>query len=75
MENILSARSLGMYGIVFDDSRTVIRALHNLLGDPVERGRQYLTSNAKKLLSVTDNSILLEENFTQLLILEATRDR
>ncbi|OJA11699.1 hypothetical protein AZE42_02093 [Rhizopogon vesiculosus] len=75
MENVLSARSLGMCGIVFDDSRTVIRALHNLLGDPVERGRQYLTLNAKKLLSVTDNGILLEENFAQLLILEVTRDR
>jgi len=75
VENVLSARSLGMYGIVFDDQRKVIRELHNLLGDPVERGRQYLTLNAKKLQSVTGNGILLRENFSQLLILEATCDR
>ncbi|KAG1872508.1 HAD-like domain-containing protein [Suillus subalutaceus] len=75
MENVLSARSLGMHGIVFDDHRKVVRALYNLLGDPVERGRQYLTVNAKKLLSVTDNGNLLRENFSQLLILEATDNR
>ncbi|KAG1752977.1 HAD-like domain-containing protein [Suillus lakei] len=75
MENVLSARSLGMRGIVFDDHRKVVRALYNLLGDPVERGRQYLTLNAKKLLSVTDNGIFLRENFAQLLILEATDNR
>ncbi|KAG2111261.1 Haloacid dehalogenase-like hydrolase-domain-containing protein [Suillus discolor] len=75
MENVLSARSLGMRGIIFDNTRKVVRALYNLLGDPVERGRQYLTMNAKKLLSVTDNGILLRENFAQLLILEATDNR
>ncbi|KAG2033750.1 Haloacid dehalogenase-like hydrolase-domain-containing protein [Suillus americanus] len=75
MENVLSARSLGMHGIFFDDRRKVVRALYNLLGDPVERGRQYLTVNAKKLLSVTDNGIVLRENFSQLLILEATGNR
>ncbi|KAG1751588.1 Haloacid dehalogenase-like hydrolase-domain-containing protein [Suillus paluster] len=74
IENVLSARSLGMHGIIFDDHRKVIRALYNLLGDPVERGRQYLTLNAKKLQSVTDSGILLRENFAQLLILEATHD-
>ncbi|KAG1881344.1 HAD-like domain-containing protein [Suillus tomentosus] len=75
MVNVLSARSLGMRGIIFDDTREVIRVLYNLLGDPVERGRQYLNMNAKKLLSVTDNGILLRENFAQLLILEATDNR
>ncbi|KAG1723184.1 HAD-like domain-containing protein [Suillus paluster] len=74
-ENVLSARSLGMRGIIFDDNRKVIRALYNLLGEPVERGREYLTLNAKKLQSVTDTGILLRDNFAQLLILEATHDR
>ncbi|KAG0697555.1 Haloacid dehalogenase-like hydrolase-domain-containing protein [Suillus ampliporus] len=74
-ENVLSARSLGMHGIIFDDHPKVIRAIYNLLGDPVERGRQYLTLNAKKLQSVTDSGILLRDNFAQLLILETTRDR
>ncbi|KAG2138330.1 Haloacid dehalogenase-like hydrolase-domain-containing protein [Suillus clintonianus] len=75
IDNVLSARSLGMHGIVFDDHRKVVRALYNLLGDPVERGRQYLTLNAKKHLSVTDSGAVLRENFAQLLILEATDDR
>ncbi|KAG2138331.1 Haloacid dehalogenase-like hydrolase-domain-containing protein [Suillus clintonianus] len=75
IDNVLSARSLGMHGIIFDDHRKVVRALYNLLGDPVERGRQYLTLNAKKHLSVTENGIVLRENFAQLLILEATDDR
>ncbi|KAG1890277.1 hypothetical protein F4604DRAFT_1889197 [Suillus subluteus] len=74
-KNVLSARSLGMRGIVFDDHHKVVRALYNLLGDPVERGRQYLTVNTKKLLSVTENGIFLRENFAQLLILEATDNR
>ncbi|KAG1725923.1 HAD-like domain-containing protein [Suillus lakei] len=72
MENVLSVRSLGMRGIVFEDHCQVVRTLYNLLGDPVERGRQYLTLNAKKLLSITNNGISLWENFSQLLILEAT---
>ncbi|KAH7926721.1 HAD-like protein [Leucogyrophana mollusca] len=75
LENVLSARSLGLHGIVFDDPLKVIRALRNLLGDPVQRGQGYLRSNAKKLESVTDNGIVLRENFAQLLILEATRDK
>ncbi|KAH7914156.1 Haloacid dehalogenase-like hydrolase-domain-containing protein [Hygrophoropsis aurantiaca] len=75
LENVLSARSLGLHGIVFDDPLKVIRALRNLLGDPVQRGQDYLCENAKKLDSITNNGVTLRENFAQLLILEATRDK
>ncbi|TFK44736.1 Haloacid dehalogenase-like hydrolase-domain-containing protein [Crucibulum laeve] len=80
LENVLSARSLGFHGIVFDNPVPVKRALRNLVGDPVTRGREFLEQNAGKLLSVTDSSekreaVILEENFAQLLILEATNDR
>ncbi|KAF9028280.1 HAD-like protein [Hymenopellis radicata] len=74
-ENVLSARSLGLHGIVFDDKAKVKRALRNLLGDPVVRGRQYLSNNAGKLYSVTDGGVELRENFAQLLILEATSNK
>ncbi len=74
-ENVLTARSLGLHGIIFDDRSRVTRALRNLLSDPVSRGREYLSSNAKRLQSKTDGGIVLEENFAQLLILEATGDR
>ncbi|EGO25300.1 hypothetical protein SERLADRAFT_448283 [Serpula lacrymans var. lacrymans S7.9] len=75
LENVLSARSLGMKGIVFDDVCKVIRALRNLLGDPVTRGQNYLKQNAKHHDSVTNGGVVLRENFAQLLILEATEDK
>ncbi|KAF8910343.1 Haloacid dehalogenase-like hydrolase-domain-containing protein [Mucidula mucida] len=74
-ENVLSARSLGLHGIVFHDKAKVKRALRNLLGDPIVRGRQYLSNNAGKLYSVTDGGVELRENFAQLLILESTSNR
>ncbi|TFK75393.1 HAD-like protein [Pluteus cervinus] len=80
LENVLSARSLGMYGIVFDSPGPVKRALRNLIGDPISRGREYLRQNAGHLESVTAGTeqqepIALHENFAQLLILEVTGDR
>ncbi|KAJ7703151.1 Haloacid dehalogenase-like hydrolase-domain-containing protein [Mycena rosella] len=77
LENVVSARSLGLHGIVFPrgGSDKVKRALRNLIGDPVLRGRDYLQRNAGALQSVTDNGIVLQENFAQLLILELTGDR
>ena len=50
------------------------RALRNLLGDPLERGKRFLDKNAGQLYSLTDNGVVLKENFAQLLILEATDD-
>jgi FMN phosphatase YigB (HAD superfamily) len=70
LDNVLSARSLGLRGIVFEDSSKVMRVLRNLLGNPVHRGRDY-----NQLHSLTDNGITLTENFARLLILEATRKR
>ncbi|KAJ6499937.1 Haloacid dehalogenase-like hydrolase-domain-containing protein [Mycena vitilis] len=77
LENVLSARSLGLHGIVFPKggSNKVKQALRNLIGDPVLRGRDYLQRNAQHLESITDNGILLQENFAQLLILELTGDK
>lgn len=74
-ENVLSARSVGLHGIVFDNARKVARALRNLVGDPVTRGQEFLNINAGQLKSLTDNHITLDENFAQVLILEATGDR
>lgn len=75
VENVLTARSLGFTGIVFDDVSNVIRKLLNLLGDPIKRGRDFLSSNAKKLESVTDTGVVVEENLAQLLILESTENK
>jgi FMN phosphatase YigB (HAD superfamily) len=74
-ENILSARSLGFCGIVFDNAKNVGRSLRNLIGDPVKRGREYLGRHAGSHDSVTDGDVKIHENFAQLLILELLEDR
>lgn len=71
-ENVLSARSLGMHGVVYEnlvDARTAIRYL---VGDPVSRGWEFLRIHAGQHESVTDSGLAVGENFAQLLILEAT---
>jgi len=73
-ENVFSARSFGMRGIIFDDQKRVIQAIRNAVQDPVDRARSYLQTNAKLLHSVTSTGVPLKENFAQLLILEATCD-
>ncbi|KAJ7139011.1 HAD-like protein [Mycena epipterygia] len=75
LENVLSARSLGLKGIVFQKFDEVERQLKVLFRDPVVAGEQWLRSNAKRMSSLTNTGVVLEENFAQLLILEATGDR
>ncbi|KAI0310794.1 HAD-like domain-containing protein [Amylostereum chailletii] len=74
-ENVLSARSLGMHGIVFDNPETVRVTLRALIGDPIRRGRDYLDANAGQLDSVTNTGLVIGENFAQLLIFEVTNQR
>jgi len=79
-ENIFSARSLGMHGIVCKTPEALERDLRNLFGDPVKRGREFLQRNAGHLDSFTQStdrhtSMEIKENWSQLLILEATGDR
>jgi FMN phosphatase YigB (HAD superfamily) len=74
-ENVLAARSLGINGIVFDNVERVQQALRNLVSDPVSRGMAFLENRAGRLESETNLGNNLAENFTQLLILEATRNK
>lgn len=61
IENVLTARSFGMHGIVFDDQEKVIQQLKNLCGDSVARGQSFLASHKKRLTSVTSNNVELAE--------------
>ena len=61
IENVLTARSFGMHGIVFNDQVKVIQQLKNLCGDPVTRGQNFLASHKKHLPSVTSNNLELAE--------------
>lgn len=74
LENVVSAQSFGLKGIVFTSFDEVARELRALVRNPVVDGEQYLRDHAKEMKSVTDTGVVLEENFGQLLILEATGD-
>jgi FMN phosphatase YigB (HAD superfamily) len=74
-ENVLAARSLGINGIVFDDIQHVRQSLKFHTGDPVSRGLSFLEARAGRLESETNFGHTVVENFTQLLIWEATNKR
>ncbi|OBZ67213.1 hypothetical protein A0H81_12852 [Grifola frondosa] len=74
-DDVVTARSFGMHGVLLQDFNKVRRELLNLVGDPVKRGWEYLRKNAGNLVSETDTGVSMMENFGQLLILEATEDR
>ncbi|THU99223.1 HAD-like protein [Dendrothele bispora CBS 962.96] len=75
IENVLTARSTGMQGIVFTNASDVIRQLRNLREDPIQRANQFLQDNKRKMLTVSSpDGVPVEENFSQLLILELTGD-
>ncbi|KAF7347952.1 HAD-like protein [Mycena sanguinolenta] len=74
LENVLTGRSLGFKGIVFTKFEDVERQLKVLFRDPIAAGNQWLRSNAKQMKPETNTGVVLEENFAQLLIFEATGD-
>lgn len=74
-ENVLAARSLGINGIVFDNAERARQALRTFVSDPVSRGEAFLENQAGSLESETNHGDTVAENFAQLLILEATRNR
>ncbi|KAG5350211.1 hypothetical protein C0989_012190 [Termitomyces sp. Mn162] len=74
LENVLTARSFGMHGIIFDNESKVIKDLKNLCYDPVLRGKRFLTSHKKNLKTVTSNGIEFMDDYSQLIILLATGD-
>ena len=72
-ENVLAADDLGIRGILFDSF--TVQTLRALLGSPVARGYEYLHRNAKQFSSITDGGVVVQDNFAELLILEATQDK
>jgi FMN phosphatase YigB (HAD superfamily) len=74
LENIVSAKSLGFRAIQFDEVGTgrVMQQILNNVGDPIQRGNEFLLKNAKNMPSFTNNGLEIKENFAQLIMLEAT---
>ncbi|KAJ7465007.1 Haloacid dehalogenase-like hydrolase-domain-containing protein [Mycena latifolia] len=75
LDNIVSARSVGLHGIRYENAPALRRVLLNLFGDPILRGRQFLQTHAGRLSSVTPEGLGIHENFAQLLTLEVTQDQ
>lgn len=75
LDNVISARSVGLNAIIFDSYENVARQLKNYVANPIGRAEAWLRDNAKKMLSVIDSGVVVYENFGQMLILEATGDR
>lgn len=73
-ENVFAARSLGLHGILFDNTTNVSRKLRNLFDNPVRRGKMFLSRNARQLQSITDTNVIVHDNYAQLLILGATNN-
>ena len=74
IENVQAARSLGIFGVQFDDNSQIACTLRNVFGSPLRKGYDYLYRNAKQFASITDSGIMISENFSQLLMLDTIRD-
>jgi hypothetical protein len=61
LENVLTARSLGVHGIVFDNVDNLVRQLKNLCENPVERAQSFLRANKKQLTSATTHGTVVRE--------------
>lgn len=75
IDNVITARSFGMQGVVFRSSEQIMQIVQNLIRDPIERAYAYLTKNAGHHESFTNTGIVIAENFAQYLILDVTGDK
>ncbi|KAF8522049.1 hypothetical protein JB92DRAFT_2889148 [Gautieria morchelliformis] len=74
--HVLSHTQKWIRGTIFiDDKVENASSLGIICGDPVVRAREYLSENQMCLISYTSENEPIEDNFAQLLILEATGDR
>ncbi|KAL7918372.1 HAD-like protein [Trichoderma austrokoningii] len=75
VENVVAAAALGFKGVTFSNPKEVERIIWNLLGDPVDRGMEYMERNAKKMMLELSTGGEQPDNFSQFIILELTRDK
>ena len=73
-ENVICAQCHGMRGVLFDKTDIVLKKLHALFGDPVQRGKAWLRAHAKDMWCVTNTGVEVQEQFQQLLMLHLLND-
>jgi FMN phosphatase YigB (HAD superfamily) len=71
-ESVIAAQALGFKGIVFDNTDSLVRDLHNLFGHPVARAKTFLEDNAKRLFCTLNTGHMQPDNYSQLIILQNT---
>lgn len=71
-ENVLAARSQRAHSLLFTDRSELYRQILNITEDPINRGQEFLINNSGELHSITSQNLLIKDNFSQLLIYEAT---
>ncbi|KAI0677773.1 hypothetical protein C8Q78DRAFT_1066219 [Trametes maxima] len=74
LENIVSARSVGMTGVLYTSFDELASTLRSLARDSMGDGHKYLRKHARNMWSETDTGVEVRENFAQLLMLELTDD-
>jgi HAD superfamily hydrolase (TIGR01509 family) len=74
VENVTSARSLGLQGLVFSGQISLLKHLAIFEKEPSLAGQRYLRQNTARH-SITNTGRTINENFAELLIMEATGDR
>ncbi|KAF4435943.1 hypothetical protein F53441_13371 [Fusarium austroafricanum] len=75
LQSVIAAQTLGFKGILFDNTQSLVRKVHNLLGDPVTRASRFLKRNAKNLFWMLSLKQMQPDNYSQLMILQNTGDR
>ncbi|KOS21320.1 Alpha-D-glucose-1-phosphate phosphatase YihX [Escovopsis weberi] len=75
LENVIAAEAFGFRAIHFKETGSTVAALHNLLGDPIKRGRSWLQRNAQNMFSETTLGEIQKDNYAQLLILQCTGNK
>ena len=76
-ENILAASSLGIRGVLFDDTTSVARTLRTIFGEParVVRDQHFLPSHSKLLSSLMGQCPIVRDFSAQRLVVEAGGNR
>lgn len=60
IENVVTARSFGMHGIVCNDVNSAMQNLRALCGEHIERAKSFLYTNRKNLVSTSSDMIMHE---------------
>lgn len=74
LENVITAQSLGLKSVHFNDPDRTAEQLNNLLGDPIDRAMEFLRNRSKNHVCETDKGVTIKDNFSQLLVLECVRE-